>query len=83
MFVCHCRVVTDRQIADAIACGARDECQIAAACAGAGSRCGGCLPEVRRLLAAHGHDATSALTPKQIRARIAAARPAAAGQPAA
>jgi bacterioferritin-associated ferredoxin len=82
MFVCHCRVVTDRQIADAIACGARDECQIAAACGGAGSRCGGCLPEVRRLLADHGHS-PGTLTPKQIRERITSARPAAAAQPAA
>ena len=53
MYVCHCRVVTDHQIRAAIQCGARDVCAIAEAC-GAGSRCGGCLPALRKLLEEHG-----------------------------
>lgn len=49
MLVCHCKVVTDRQIRAAIDDGARDEFDVAAAC-GAGSDCGGCIPTVQRLL---------------------------------
>lgn len=55
MFVCHCRVVTDGQIREAIACGARDLCSLAAAC-GAGRTCGGCIPALVRLLQEQGHD---------------------------
>lgn len=50
MWVCHCRAVTDREINDAIANGASDEFDVAAAC-GAGTKCGSCVDEVRRLCA--------------------------------
>jgi bacterioferritin-associated ferredoxin len=53
VLVCHCRVVTDRDILDAIAAGARDEFDVAAAC-DAGTACGGCVPKITALLAAHG-----------------------------
>lgn len=48
MFVCHCRAVTDRQINDAIANGARSVEEVSAA-TGAGTVCGGCIPEIERL----------------------------------
>lgn len=50
MYVCSCRAVTDRTIAAAITAGARTVQDIARLC-GAGSRCGGCWPELQRLLA--------------------------------
>lgn len=50
MLVCHCKVVSDRDVRTAIACGARDEFDVADAC-GAGSICGGCVPAVTALLA--------------------------------
>ena len=50
MVVCSCRVVTDRTVEAAIAAGADTVEDIAAACA-AGGRCGGCWPELERLLA--------------------------------
>lgn len=49
MLVCHCKVVTDREIVAAIDAGARDEFDVAQAC-GAGSECGGCVPTVQALL---------------------------------
>jgi bacterioferritin-associated ferredoxin len=49
MFVCLCRAVTDHQVEDAIAAGARDITDVAEAC-GAGSRCRGCWPSLQRLL---------------------------------
>lgn len=49
MLVCHCKVVYDRQIREAIARGARDEFDVAEACE-AGTGCGGCVPEISRLL---------------------------------
>jgi bacterioferritin-associated ferredoxin len=53
MFVCSCRAVTDRTVRAAIASGADRIPEIADRC-GAGSRCGGCWPELERLL--HEHD---------------------------
>lgn len=70
MYVCHCRVVNDRRIAEAIACGAADVCGVAEAC-GAGVRCGGCLPAVRAMLAARGLPTDEHLKPADIRARLA------------
>ena len=51
MIVCHCRVVSDRQVDAAIEHGAEDIPAIAEAC-GAGSDCGGCHQRLERLLAA-------------------------------
>ena len=52
MRVCHCKGVSDRQIRSAISAGARSAVEIAAQCR-AGTGCGGCLPEVCRLLDDH------------------------------
>ena len=52
MWVCHCKGVTDRQIRSAINAGARTPVEIGAHCR-AGTGCGGCLPEVCRLLDDH------------------------------
>jgi bacterioferritin-associated ferredoxin len=48
MWVCHCRAVTDSLVRDAIAKGADDETEIGRAC-GAGTGCGSCHEELRRL----------------------------------
>jgi bacterioferritin-associated ferredoxin len=52
MWVCHCKGVTDGQIRTAISAGARTPVEIGAHCR-AGTGCGGCLPEVCRLLDDH------------------------------
>lgn len=52
VFVCSCRAVTDRTVDAAIASGATSVEEVAHRC-GAGSRCGGCWPELERLLADH------------------------------
>ena len=57
MFVCSCRAVTDRTVHAAIASGATDIDEIAERC-GAGSKCGGCWPELERLLQQHAGSAT-------------------------
>ena len=49
MWVCLCKGVTDRTIKAAVEDGARTTLDVALACR-AGSGCGGCLPEVRRVL---------------------------------
>jgi bacterioferritin-associated ferredoxin len=50
MLVCHCKVVNEQRVRDAIAAGARDEFDVADLC-GAGSACGGCVPIISALLA--------------------------------
>ncbi|MEP7112133.1 MAG: (2Fe-2S)-binding protein [Ilumatobacteraceae bacterium] len=50
MVVCSCRAVTDRTVHAAIRAGAYTVDQVASLCT-AGSRCGGCWPELQRLLA--------------------------------
>lgn len=52
MIVCSCRAVSDRTVATAIAAGATTVDEISARC-GAGGRCGGCWPELDRLLETH------------------------------
>lgn len=52
MWVCLCKGVNDRQIRAAINEGARTLEEISISCRAA-SGCGGCLPEVCRLLADH------------------------------
>jgi len=49
MYVCSCRAITDRTVDAAIASGASTVPEVAARC-GAGSGCGGCWPELERLL---------------------------------
>ena len=48
MWVCHCRAVTDSRVLEAIAEGATDEADIGRVC-GAGTGCGSCHDELRRL----------------------------------
>jgi bacterioferritin-associated ferredoxin len=50
MYVCSCHAVTDRTVRAAIASGATTVGDVAERC-GAGDRCGGCWPELERLLA--------------------------------
>jgi bacterioferritin-associated ferredoxin len=52
MWVCLCKGVNDRQIRAAINAGARTPEEISERCRAA-TGCGGCLPEVCRLLADH------------------------------
>jgi bacterioferritin-associated ferredoxin len=48
MWVCHCRAVTDKHVRAAIDAGANDETEIGRVC-GAGTGCGSCHDELRRL----------------------------------
>jgi len=52
VIVCSCRGVTDRTVGAAVASGATSPTEVASRC-GAGSRCGGCWPELERLIEAH------------------------------
>jgi len=52
VIVCHCHGLNDRDLQARIEQGARAEAMLAQEC-GAGARCGGCLPAVRRLLDEH------------------------------
>ena len=52
MRVCHCKGVSEHQIRSAIDAGARTPVEIGMNCR-AGTGCGGCLPEVCRLLDDH------------------------------
>lgn len=49
MWVCLCKGVTDTVIRQAVSDGARTTFEVGAACR-AGTGCGGCLPEVRRIV---------------------------------
>lgn len=48
MLVCHCKAVSDTQVKTALAAGARTPEDIGRM-TGAGTGCGGCIPELRRL----------------------------------
>ncbi len=50
MYVCHCRAVSDSHVLEAIEQGAQDENDIGRMC-GAGTGCGSCHDELRRLCA--------------------------------
>jgi len=50
MVVCHCNVVSDREIRAQVAAGALDADDIAERCR-AGDRCGGCVPVVEAIVA--------------------------------
>jgi bacterioferritin-associated ferredoxin len=52
MHVCSCRRVTDRTVEAAILGGAGSIDELTARCA-AGSGCGGCWPELQRLIDRH------------------------------
>jgi bacterioferritin-associated ferredoxin len=50
MIVCHCKVVSDRHVRDAIVCGASTPDDVGDMC-GAGTGCGSCRPTIGMLLA--------------------------------
>lgn len=50
VIVCHCNIVSDRTIREAIRDGACTRSAVARRC-GAGNFCGGCVPEIDALLA--------------------------------
>lgn len=52
MIFCHCAVVGERQVADAVRAGARTTSQVCKA-TGAGQECGSCVFAVRRVLCEH------------------------------
>ncbi len=52
MIICHCEVVTDRDVAAAVAAGARTTAQVCGA-TGAGRGCGTCVFSVKRLTCDH------------------------------
>ncbi len=43
MIVCSCRAVSDRELVEAIRCGARSLDELSRRCDGAGRDCGACL----------------------------------------
>jgi bacterioferritin-associated ferredoxin len=49
MIICHCKVVTDRQVVECIEHGARSLAQVCRS-SGVGQDCGGCVFSVKRLL---------------------------------
>lgn len=49
MLVCHCKRVSDRTIRAAVESGATCRKSVGHAC-GAGTGCGGCVPEVERII---------------------------------
>jgi bacterioferritin-associated ferredoxin len=58
MIVCHCKVVNDREVQQAVSAGARTVAQVCRATR-AGTDCGSCVFSVKRLLC--GHEAPSSL----------------------
>ncbi len=49
MLVCHCKRVSDRTIRAAVESGATCRSSVGQVC-GAGTGCGGCVPEVERII---------------------------------
>ena len=49
MLVCHCNGVTERRVRSAVQAGACTLREVARSC-GAGASCGGCRPEIARIL---------------------------------
>ena len=54
MIVCHCRVVTDRAVADAVRAGAGSLGSVCRS-TGAGQDCGSCVFSLKRLVCEHGN----------------------------
>lgn len=52
MIICHCEVVSDRDVAAAVDAGARTTAQVCGA-TGAGRGCGTCVFSVKRLTCDH------------------------------
>ena len=73
MILCHCAVVSDHDVREAIHAGATDVCALAQAC-GTSRACGGCLPAVRTELRRHGLPTDDAMDARAIRAALRARR---------
>jgi bacterioferritin-associated ferredoxin len=58
MIVCHCEVVSDREVLENIDGGARTLAQVCGA-TGAGRNCGGCVFSLKRLLCEHGRSVSA------------------------
>ena len=58
MIVCHCEVVSDREVRESIDLGARTLAQVCGA-TGAGRNCGGCVFSLKRLLCEHGRSVSA------------------------
>lgn len=71
MILCHCAVVTDHDVRDAIHAGATDVCALAEVC-GTSRACGGCLPAIRSELRRHGLPTDDHLDTRGIRAALQA-----------
>ena len=54
MIVCHCRVVSDRTVVDAVRAGARSVSGVCRS-TGAGQDCGSCVFSLKRLVCEHGN----------------------------
>ena len=54
MYVCLCRAVSDRKLSQLIREGVRTEEEVGARC-GAGTVCGSCRPEIRRMIYEQGY----------------------------
>ena len=54
MIVCHCRVVSDRTVAEAVRAGARSVSGVCRS-TGAGQDCGSCVFSLKRLVCEHGN----------------------------
>jgi bacterioferritin-associated ferredoxin len=63
MYVCHCRVVTDRDIIESMANGARCIADLARD-TGAGRSCGGCVATLRALVSIANGDGQHSPTPR-------------------
>jgi bacterioferritin-associated ferredoxin len=63
VIVCHCRVVSDRAVAEALRAGAGS---LAGVCrsTGAGQDCGACVFSVKRLVCEHGSSLVSHSLPE-------------------
>jgi bacterioferritin-associated ferredoxin len=61
MIVCHCGVVSDRDISAAVEDGARSLTEVCKK-TGAGQNCGGCIFSVKRILCQHGAVLAPAVT---------------------
>ena len=61
MIVCHCRVVTDRAVAEAVRGGARSLGSVCRS-TGAGQDCGACVFSLKRLVCEHDRAPVTALS---------------------
>ena len=51
MILCVCRGVSDREVVEAVRCGARSVDEVTKRCGGAGNACGTCRPLIAKYVA--------------------------------